>query len=600
MSAQAKQKNETKPGSGGGKKPPYNMWQNSWYMIRTAGENCKSVLYLAALTVLFGVSLHLLELFIAPAVLQAVETAQSVGSLLLLILLFSAGLAAVAGGSAYVEANTLFGRVEVRSCLAVAVHDKICRTSYPNMEDPAFHGQSGKAFRVCGDNSQATEAIWKTLTDLLTNGISFLFYLALLTALPPAVIGLTLTAAAIGFYGGRPFAGWRYRHREEEEKDMMRLFYIRDKAMNDRLAKDIRIFGLRDWLRDVYDSALRLYRDFHRKAERQALIADALDVLLALLRNGVAYGCLLGMVIDGRLSAPGFLLYFNAVSGFAVWVTGLLGSLSQLREQSLDICLVREFLEREEPFCLEGGEPLSLAKGELHTLELKDVSFRYPGADRDALTDINLRLKPGERLAVVGLNGAGKTTLVKLLCGFLDPTRGEVRLDGQDIRRYNREEYYRQFAAVFQSFSVLAATVEENVAQTIDGMDRERVRDCLERAGLWETVTGLPQGLKTKLVRSVYDEAVELSGGQLQRLMLARALYKDCPFVILDEPTAALDPIASTRFCDRILLVEQGRIAQEGTHEELLAQGGRYAELFEVQSRYYREGGNEGETEEGF
>lgn len=622
MSTQTKQKNETKTGPGGRKKPPYNMWQNSWYMIRTAREHCKSVLYLAALTVLFGVSLHLLELFVAPAVLNAVETAQSVGSLLALILLFSAGLVMVAGASAYVEANVLFGRVEVRSCLAIMLHDKVCRTSYPNTEDPAFRRQADKAFRVCGSNAEAAEAVWKTLTDLLTNGISFLIYLALLTALPPAVIALTLAVSAAGFYGGRPFVGWRYRHREEEEDYMKRLVYIREKAVNDRLAKDIRIFGLRDWLYDMHRSTLRLYEDFCKRSETRALAADALDVLLAFLRNGVAYGCLLGMVMNGRLSAPMFLLYFNAVSGFGVWVTGLLGSLSRLREQSLDICIVREFLEAEEPFCLEGGEPLSLARGEKHTLELKNVSFRYPGSDRDTLTNVNLCLEPGERLAVVGLNGAGKTTLVKLLCGFLDPTQGAVLLDGKDIRRYNREDYYRQFAAVFQSFSLLAASVEENVAQAVDGIDRERVRDCLERAGMWEKVEHLPQGLETKLMRSVYDEAVELSGGQLQRLMLARALYKDCPFVILDEPTAALDPIAendiyqkyseltagytsvyishrlaSTRFCDRILLIERGGIAEEGSHEELLAQGGRYAELFEVQSRYYREGGNENEAE---
>ena len=215
----------------------------------------------------------------------------------------------------------------------------------------------------------------------------------------------------------------------------------------------------------------------------------------------------------------------------------------------------------------------------------------------------------------MGLNGAGKTTLVKLLCGLLDPTEGAVLLDGQDIRQFNRDDYYALFSAVFQEFSVLASTVAENVSQTVGGGDRERVRTCLEKAGLTEKIDSLPKSIDTQVGREVYEDGVLLSGGQTQRLMLARALYKNGPILLLDEPTAALDPIAendiylkysqmsagktslfishrlaSTRFCDRIIFVAGGNIAEEGTHEELVQKGGGYAKLFEVQSRYYREG----------
>ena len=262
---------------------------------------------------------------------------------------------------------------------------------------------------------------------------------------------------------------------------------------------------------------------------------------------------------------------------------------------------------------MEGGKPIP--SGETWELALKNVTFRYPGSEKAIFRGLNLTIRPGERLAVVGLNGAGKSTIVKLLCGYYDPDEGSVLLNGTDIREFNRQEYYGLFSAVFQEYSHLEVTVAENVAQSMDEADRERVKTCLMQAGLWEAVEKLPKGADTPVGREVYLDGVLFSGGQMQRLMLARALYKNGQILVLDEPTAALDPLAeseiyrkyrdmtagktslfishrlaSTRFCDRIIFLQDGAVKEEGTHEELLALGGGYAELFEVQSRYYREG----------
>ena len=252
-------------------------------------------------------------------------------------------------------------------------------------------------------------------------------------------------------------------------------------------------------------------------------------------------------------------------------------------------------------------------------IALKNIKKEY-GKNQVLFNDLSLEIEQGEFVGLIGKSGAGKTTLIKLICGFLDPTEGRILLDGKDIRDYNRRDYYKMFSAVFQEFSLLAGTIATNVAQDSEGFDMERVKDCVEKAGLRKKIESLKDGYDTYLNREVFEDAMLLSGGETQRLMLARALYKNAPFIVLDEPTAALDPIAesemyqkynemtsgkssiyishrlaSTRFCDRIIMIADGGIGEEGTHEELLKAGGKYAELYEVQSKYYKEGEDENE-----
>ena len=248
-------------------------------------------------------------------------------------------------------------------------------------------------------------------------------------------------------------------------------------------------------------------------------------------------------------------------------------------------------------------------------LELKNLSFAYPGSSKLTLEDINVVIQPGEKVALIGLNGAGKTTLVKLICGFYHPTEGEIRINDIPIERFNREEWYSLMAVLFQDAALPAVTLDENLtSQESEEIDRERLENALKLSGFYDVYEKLPEKGRTLLVREVNEGSVDFSGGEKQKMLFARTLYLDTPVVILDEPTAALDPIAenelylnygkamknrtgiyishrlsSTRFCDRILLLEHGKIVEEGTHDSLLAGKTRYAELFEVQSRYYKD-----------
>ena len=492
-------------------------------------------------------------------------------------------------------------------------------TSFPNTEDPAVLKKLEKANNAMNSNSSAAEAVWKTLTELVKNIAGFAIYLALLSSLDPILIAVVLITTAAGYFISKRINEWRYRHREEEEAYIKKLNYVIWNVPKRELGKDIRLFGLRPWLQDIYDSTMQLYNDFLARRERVYLWADVVDIVLTLLRNGIAYFYLIALTLNTGLPASQFLLYFTAVSGFTSWVTGILSGFSTLHTQSIDLSMIREFLETPEPFRFEDGKPLKPEKIP-YEIQLKNVCFRYPGAEKDTLHNLNLTIRAGEKLAVVGLNGAGKTTLVKLICGFYDPTEGEVLLNGEDIRQYNRRDYYGLFTAVFQQFSILEATLAENVAQDAENIDLQLVKDCIEKAGLTEKVESLPQGYHTHIGRDVFEDGIELSGGETQRLMLARALYKGAPVMVLDEPTAALDPIAendmylkynqmaagctsvyishrlaSTRFCDRIILLADGGIAEEGTHDSLMKLGGKYARLYEIQSKYYREGSAENE-----
>ena len=592
------------------------MLQNSWFMLKlawTAKE--KKVPLLSIFSAVLSVTLNLVNLYIAPTILSALERHVPVTELLFTIAGFVFSMMLVSAVSSYVNANTMYGRISVRCEIVTLLNKKAATTSYPNIDNDTFQKLLAKSRECTCSNASAAEAIWDTLTSLTSNILGFFIYVNLLTTVRPFLILVILMTTSASYFIGHAVNGYGYRHREEEAEYTRHMNYISEHAKDLGFAKDIRIFGLRPWLEELYHKAMDTYTAFHKKAEGVYFWAKAADLILAFLRNAVAYTYLIGLVLQKGLNVSEFLLLFTAANGFTQWVSGILSGFQTLNQQSLDISTVREYLEYHEPFLFDGGEPIKAENEKGYEIKLENVSFRYPGAGKDTLKNINLTLHPGENLAVVGLNGAGKTTLIKQICGFLDPTEGRVLLDGKDIRDFNRTDYYTLFSAVFQNFSLLAETIAANVAQKDMDIDMERVKECTEKAGLRTKIESLPDSYETLLNRQVYQDAVLLSGGETQRLMLARALYKNAPFIILDEPTAALDPIAeselyqkyhemtrgrssvyishrltSTRFCDRIILIHNGEIREEGTHDELLKLGGIYAGLYEVQSKYYKEG----------
>lgn len=588
-------------------------FRNIKWMIDIAYKNCKRVLLFCVLTAVLEVLLNLTQLYIAPGIIKRVEQKASMKVLLMTILAYTLALFFINGFKKYIEENTLFSRIEVRTKIIAMVSKKCNTTSYPNTLDANFIRLRDAAYFACEGNSEATEHIWQTLTMFLKNVGGLIAYLFILSSFDPFLLLVVILTCFISFFVSRYANNWHYANKVEGEKYYHKKRYIRDKAESIKLAKDIRIFNLKDWLNELLDLVHNQYLAFRLKGEKVDLLADIIEVVLTVIRNGIAYIYLINMALNDGLSVSSFILYFVAISTLTNWVMGVLKEMSTLHKECLDISSLREFLDYPEPFKFDDGKDIPLASN--YEIRLENVSFHYPECDKDIIHNLNLTIHPREKLAIVGLNGAGKTTLVKLICGLLSPSEGRVLLNGDDIGDFNRNKYYELFSAVFQDFSILDVTIAEEIAQCKDAIDYQRIKECIDYAGLSDTIDKLPQGLNTHIGREVYLDGVLLSGGQMQRLMLARALYKNGPILLLDEPTAALDPLAeseiyqkysdmannktslfishrlaSTRFCDRIILIKDGGIREEGSHENLLKLNGEYAKLFEVQSRYYKQG----------
>ncbi len=502
------------------------------------------------------------------------------------------------------------------------------------------------------------------LTALLEAAGGLAAYGTVLCTLHPLVVLALLAIFGLELGQGIWTENRKQALKQEKAAAGRRLNYIAYGTRGLSEGKDIRVYNMAGWLREMAGLAIKQKRRLERITagyEQRKLLFGG---VLILVRDSCAYGYLLYSFFHKGMSVGDFALYFTAITGLGGWLGRLTESVSQFKEAQNYRKDYREYMELgqepREASCGSGiaagaavqqqeqnyaagkaaGQPQEQnnAAGNAERrhqdrrhaagmgFSFRDVSYSYTGKDEEGqerrqqvFEHLNLEIAPGEKLAVVGVNGAGKTTLVKLLCGLLCPEQGEILADGIPRRLWDTQAYYGLFSAVFQSSGVLPVSVADNIALNVTGsVDRDRLAQCIRRAGLEEKINSLPKGADTCLVKRITEQGTDFSGGQLQRLLLARALYKEAPALVLDEPTAALDPLAeqevyeqyrqltegrtavfishrlaSTRFCDRIILLEEGHIAESGTHEQLMALGGKYAELFRVQSRYYDE---EGET----
>lgn len=495
--------------------------------------------------------------------------------------------------------------------------DKLFHTDFKNMESPDFLDYAQRA-KTALNRGKGFHGVLYQSRNFIAQGT--------LMILSAALIGIQNLLMMIFFivisFGIVKISSFFTKRDKIKFSDAMaptwrKMNYLESTTKNFDFAKDIRLFNMSNAFFNQLSGVNETYKELNRKHHNRMVLWEVSLGSVLIVQKILMYTWLVYNVVTGAYQISDFVLYVGLVSTFHASVGYVNWIYSDMRTNSLMINDYRNFVDWKEDRETADEKDGHITEINLDKFEFRfeNVSFKYPGHDNYVLKNVNLTIKNGAKLAVVGVNGAGKTTFIKLMMKLYEPSEGRILLNDVDIKEYNREEYFKLFSPVFQNVECFAMPIYQNISfAEEDKTDMNKINEVLEQSGLSEKINSYEKGIHTNLLKIFDKEGIDLSGGEKQRLAMARALYKDGKVVILDEPTAALDALAedrmyrefenmiygktavfishrlgSTRFCDKIAMFEDGTIVEEGTHEELMAKNGKYAYMFGIQSQYYDE-----------
>lgn len=598
------------------KKPKYNVVSNAVFTFKKLWEWDKLILFYILGKMPIIVLLPLCGVYLPKIIVGEIENGANARQMIYSVLSIAIAMLILTILQRFIQEKTSLHTLEVTKKMEQTISSKAMAIHYEKMDRPHTQVMIKKAYDIAhGGENEGIQALLIIFITIFANGLGFGVYTGILGTLNPLIIVFIILTTIVSYFVSKAVNTWVFRNRDKWLKLDLKLVYLTYKSSSFETAKDIRLYNMKKWFYGAFHKFMNRRIKWTVKMQLFYFLNNVVEAIMVLLRDGLAYGYLIYLVWKGSISVSEFVLYFGIISGFASWCSAIITSLAKVNQISLNVCDFREYLELEEYELEKASEKMILDKGQPCRIKLEGVSYRYESEDKATLKNINLSINAGEKIAVVGANGAGKTTFVKLICGLYTPTTGKISVEGYDLAKVNKSTYYEYLAPVFQDIRLLPISIKQNITLCAEHeVDEPHLLKCLKFSGMDKVIKKFPGGLDTLLIRDMNEKAVQLSGGEEQKLMLARALYKDAPIMILDEPTAALDPIAenamylkyneltahktsifishrlaSTRFCDRIILIENGEIIEMGTHDELLALGKKYANMFEVQAKYYKE-----------
>ncbi len=618
-------KNKTQDTTQGFVVKHYSIISDIIYFIKYFQKYEPLVLFLCAFEIILGAVVPLMGIYLPKIVIDLVTNKASISKAVMVLIPFTFLTMAVYTLKTVVSSGKYNYYNSQRSQFIGLLFLKSLRIPYKYTESGEVKKVYWKAYdSLSSGDWSAMSRMVTGVTNISINILCFLLYSTVIGTLGLWLFLVLDVLAFINYIINLCQIHYEETLRDEIAESNKKYYCVLNSMGHTKGAKDIRIFGMNHWLVKLRDMVIEKQKRLNYKIYMKRSFYEKTGFALSMARDLGAYTFLLYQALEGTIDAGGFILYFGAITGFSGFITSIMNSLSELRSAANSADYLRTYMELPEEDISSGSRHINELEFPIN-IEFKDVNFAYQDAGewpeisgntekKQIFKHLNLKINAGEKIALVGVNGAGKTTFVKLLCGMYEPDTGKILLNGIDRNEFPRKEIYSLFSAIFQEQLVLPFKLIENIAMDkVGNADMDRAWEALSKAGLKEFFIKRNITLETYVTKYIMKNGIELSGGQQQKLLLARALYKDAPVLVLDEPTAALDPVAesevynnynkyskgktavfishrlaSTRFSDRIIMLENGRIIEEGSHNELIGLNGKYAQMFQIQSNYYQ------------
>lgn len=597
------------------KKHPHNSLSNLLWTIRIIIRYAPKVLVSMIVLIPVNLAIRYLNIYLPAFVVSATVSSKNVQYTLFLLaaILFGILIANILKKT-LTSIKASHSNVYCRTLVELITKKKmdIYYQTYENKDIRDLGFQADMSMRI--GNKRHITVLIESGFGIIESVLGYILFSSVISLASPWLILLVTIGPILNIITLKSYQKWEAAHNKEARNLNIRLGYVEELPDDFSTAKDIRIYDLASWLRECFTDLSMQKSQWDKRTITNRVLSQSVNLITIFIRDGGAYLVLVYQFFNNKISIDEFVLLFAAVSSFAGWINQIVNQWHEIQSSSIKVNDIREFLSYKSDDLGTGNLDVTNINTQNCKITFKNVSFRYENAQENTLNNLSFTLNPKEKLALVGLNGSGKTTLAKLLCGLYKSSAGEIRINDIPLKELRSEDYYSLISPVFQDVHTAFFSIAETIAgKNVKEADVERILQCLEKVGLKEKVTSLPEGIYTKLGKKVNEDAIELSGGEAQKLMMARALFKDSPIFILDEPTAALDPIAesklyneyskilegktvlfishrlaSTAFCDRIILLNRGRITECGSHAELIKSKGEYYKLFKIQSQWYK------------